>query len=168
MGIADTITYWATMTSIMCLGLVAFPISPRNSAIAVAHLVKSVGLTQLFVSSDPAMQRLCSDAQLILKDDGIELNLLPMLQYSQISDEGPDAAHAEEIAFPKLDLERTVCIYHSSGKLCYRYPFLVSFGSADLQLYAGSTSFPKPIYIRNRTFLQWTMAHGESIFSVQI
>lgn len=116
MGFADTITYWATMTSIMCLGLVPFPISPRNSAIAVAHLVKSVGLTQLFVSSDPAMQRLCSDAQLILKDDGIELDLLPMLQYEQISDEGAGAAQMEEIVFPKLDLETTVCIYHSSGK----------------------------------------------------
>nr|WGM49229.1 carboxylic acid reductase [Boreostereum vibrans] len=135
---ADTISYWATMASIMCLGLVPFPISPRNSAIAVAHLVKSVGVMQMLVSPDPAMQRLCSEAQAILKKDGIELEVLPMIQYEQISDEGAGTPEDEEIVFTKLDIERTVCVYHSSG----------------------STSFPKPIYIKNRTLLQWTMAHA--------
>lgn len=105
----------------MCLNLVPFPISPRNSAIAVAHLVKSVGVMQMLVSPDPAMQRLCSEAQDILRKDGIELDLLPMLQYEQISDESADATGDEEVVFPKLDIDRTVCIYHSSGKLCVIY-----------------------------------------------
>ena len=41
----------------MYLGLTPFPISTRNSAIAVVHLVAKTGVRQMFVSADPAMQR---------------------------------------------------------------------------------------------------------------
>lgn len=84
----------------------------------------------MFVSSDPAMQRLCSEAQAILKNDGIELDVFPMIQYEQISEEGAGGADGQEVVFPKLDMERTVCIYHSSGAstVIRLVPFLIRLG----------------------------------------
>src|ERR1700742_5168579 len=61
-GISDTISYFTMILGVMRCGLACFPSSTRNSAAAVAHLIRTTGLLQLFVSSDPAMQRLAHDA----------------------------------------------------------------------------------------------------------
>ncbi|KAI0308598.1 hypothetical protein OF83DRAFT_218489, partial [Amylostereum chailletii] len=55
---SDTITICTTLVGIMHAGLTPFPISTRNSAVGVAHLIAKTGILQLFVSPDPAMQRL--------------------------------------------------------------------------------------------------------------
>ncbi|ETW76160.1 tridomain enzyme adenylation-thiolation-dehydrogenase [Heterobasidion irregulare TC 32-1] len=132
LAVGDTISYFCTIVGIMRLGLVPFPISIRNSAVAVAHLVKESNITQLLVSPDPAMQHLASDAIAILRRDEIYLETLPMTQFVDIADEShlnPEV----ELNFEKLNLDGVACLLHSSG----------------------STSFPKIITVTNRTVLQW-------------
>ncbi|THH15905.1 hypothetical protein EW146_g4648 [Bondarzewia mesenterica] len=131
----DTISYFSMIVGTMRLGFVPFPISIRNSPAGVAHLISKTHVIQLYVSPDPAMQRLCKEAVTLLEKDGVHVEVLPMIQFANISDEGAPAKEEPEIEFGKLDLDKVVCVMHSSG----------------------STSFPKPIYFSHRTLLQWTM-----------
>ena len=54
----DSITNYTFLVGLMYLAVTPFPISIRNSPIAVAHLARKTGVRYMFVSSDPAMQRL--------------------------------------------------------------------------------------------------------------
>ena len=65
----DSITYTTLTLAILRAGHVAFPLSTRNSASAVAHLVRTTGLSALFVSRDAGMGRLVEEALEILKKD---------------------------------------------------------------------------------------------------
>lgn len=112
----------------MRLGLTPFPLSIRNSPIAVAHLIKKTQLLQVFVSPDPAMQRLITEAKEILrKEDGTEVEVLEMIKFEDVDDEGGSSgagdsvavAQSDELKFPKLDLDSTAIILHSSGKLIH-------------------------------------------------
>lgn len=102
----------------MRLGLTPFPLSIRNSPIAVAHLIKKTHILQLFVSPDPAMQRLCEEALEILKQGGIDVEVIPMIQFDVISDESAQAAELDKanVTLPKIDLNTTALILHSSGE----------------------------------------------------
>ncbi|OBZ74338.1 4-chlorobenzoate--CoA ligase [Grifola frondosa] len=133
---ADTISYVTLMLGIMRLGLVPFPLSIRNTAAGIAHLIRTNHVLQVYVSEDAATQRLCSGAVEILEQDGWHLDVVVMMQFDQLSDLRSGTAETEpDVTLGRLDLNKVVVISHSSG----------------------STSVPKPIFIDNRTFLQYTM-----------
>ncbi|KAF8196149.1 hypothetical protein BJ912DRAFT_846943 [Pholiota molesta] len=54
----DSITYYALVVGIMKAGFTAFPISTRNSADGVAHLLAKTSSRLLFASADAAVARL--------------------------------------------------------------------------------------------------------------
>lgn len=110
---ADTISFYTLKVGLMYLGLAPFPISTRNSAIAVAHLVSKTGVRQMFVSADPAMQRLAHDAIEILAKDGRELELLPMPTFEDMYTAGDDEAL---VPMGKVSPDQTAIILHSSGE----------------------------------------------------
>nr|UXY92114.1 ATP/NADPH-dependent carboxylic acid reductase [Trametes cinnabarina] len=128
---ADSISYYTLEVALMYLGLTPFPISTRNSAIAVAHLVSKTGVRQMFVSSDPAMQRLAHEAIELLQKDGRELELLPMPSFEEMYGQagGDDAL----VPMGNVSPDRTCLILHSSG----------------------STAFPKPIKFLDKNFKRW-------------
>ncbi|EGO01125.1 hypothetical protein SERLA73DRAFT_72094 [Serpula lacrymans var. lacrymans S7.3] len=64
---SDTIPYFITLTSIMCTNYIAFPISPRNSATAIAHLINAVGVKHILVGREQSMLDLIRDTLEILK-----------------------------------------------------------------------------------------------------
>ena len=97
----------------MYLGLTAFPISTRNSAIAVAHLVSKIGVRQMYVSADPAMQRLAQEANELLAKDGIEFEALPMPNFEDLYGPGGDDAL---VPMGKVSPDKTCIIIHSSGE----------------------------------------------------
>lgn len=115
---SDTISYASTILGTMSLGLTPFPLSIRNSPIAIAHLVKKTDTMQVFVSPDPAMQRLCHDAVEILRQDGIEIEVLPMIQFDDIEDGTPQAEELDRLQLnpSKAELSDTAIILHSSGE----------------------------------------------------
>jgi len=111
----DTISYFSLIVGIMRLGLAPFPISVRNSPAGVAHLISKTHVIQVFVSSDPAMQRLLAESQEFL--GGNEIESLPMVQFTDISDEGNAMARDEpSIPVGKLELDNVSCFLHSSGE----------------------------------------------------
>ncbi|OCH89652.1 acetyl-CoA synthetase-like protein [Obba rivulosa] len=134
----DSITFFTFMVGVMYLGLTPFPLSTRNSSAAVVHLVRSTGVRLLFVSSDPAMQRLSHQAQETLRAEGHHLELVPMPQFGDLYNESNEG---QDVQMGKLSIDNTILILHSSG----------------------STAFPKPITLKGHNFLQWGTAayYGE-------
>ncbi|KAI0314196.1 acetyl-CoA synthetase-like protein [Amylostereum chailletii] len=130
LSIADSITTFTTMVGIMHLGRTPFPISTRNSASAVAHLVKETGVLQLLVSPDPATQRLSHEAADVLASDGYELQILPVPQFPDLYNNNDQL---EDFQPRTMDADHPVLILHTSG----------------------STAFPKPIRMTNRNFMKW-------------
>ncbi len=98
----------------MYLGLTPFPISIRNSAIAVAHLVTKTGVKQMFVTGDGAMQRLAREANEILAKDGLEFEVLPMPLFEDLY--GPGGDDNLVPMHPNLTPERKSIMLHSSGQ----------------------------------------------------
>lgn len=136
----------------MYLGLTPFPISTRNSAIGVAHLVSKTGVRQMFVSADPAMQRLAHETIELLAKDGLELELLPMPTFEDMYGPGGDDAL---VPMGKVSPDQTAIILHSSGE--YSEASGVAWrDSRRLILYrTGSTAFPKPIKFLDKNFRKW-------------
>ncbi|TFK84744.1 acetyl-CoA synthetase-like protein [Polyporus arcularius HHB13444] len=134
LAVSDSLSYIALVWAIMSRGDTPFPISTRNSALAVAHLVKQTGIQHLFVSSDPAMQRLAHEAAELRAADGARVQTfqMPTFEDLYLKDEGVD------FEVQKRGLDEIVMIMHSSG----------------------STAFPKPIPLTNRRVLEWaTVPH---------
>ena len=109
----DSLSFYTFKVGVMYLGLTPFPISTRNSAVAVAHLVSKTGVKQMFVSSDPAMQRLAQEANEHLAKDGLEFEVLPMPLFEDIYGPGGDE---EFVPMAKLTEERKSIVLHSSGE----------------------------------------------------
>ena len=97
----------------MYLGLTPFPISTRNSAIAIAYFVRTLGIHQMVVSGDPAMQRLARDTNALLAKEGKEFELLPMPTFQDLYGPGDDD---ELVPMGEVDPNKTCVILHSSGE----------------------------------------------------
>lgn len=109
----DSISFYTLKAGLMYLGLTPFPISTRNSAIAIAHLVTKTGVKQMFVSADPAMQRLARETNELLAKDGKEFELLPMPTFEDMYGPGGDEAL---VSMGKVSPDKTCIILHSSGE----------------------------------------------------
>ncbi|VDB85562.1 unnamed protein product [Peniophora sp. CBMAI 1063] len=134
LAVADSITYAATMLAIMRCGHTVFCISTRNSAAAVAHLVRATGAFQLFVSPDHAMRHLASEASETLKQEGLDLTTLPIPRFDEIYFKDSESV-LDERRLRRPSTDDPVLILHSSG----------------------STAFPKPIYSNTKQFLEYGM-----------
>ncbi|KAF5379549.1 hypothetical protein D9757_009276 [Collybiopsis confluens] len=65
----DPITYFIFIVGLIRAGYIPFPISPRNSAVAVAHLISKTNTRHIFVSGDPAMQKLAENSLALLREN---------------------------------------------------------------------------------------------------
>ncbi|KAF7330918.1 Acetyl-CoA synthetase-like protein [Mycena venus] len=63
----DTIPYFVLFVSCLRANCVPFPISPRKSPSAVAHLISKAGVNHLLIGHEPAMFHLAEEAVKILK-----------------------------------------------------------------------------------------------------
>ncbi|KAF8488261.1 acetyl-CoA synthetase-like protein [Gautieria morchelliformis] len=132
LAITDTISYSCLIAGIMSLGCTAFPISTRNSPLAIAHLVSKMRVFQLFVSPDPAMQRLSRESLDLLAKDGHNVEILPTPRFEELF-RGTGGKQTAPVAIQPLQIDRPGLILHSSG----------------------STAFPKPITLTHRMLLEW-------------
>jgi len=156
----DSISFTSLIVAVMRLGLTPFPISTRNSPAAIAHLVKKTHVIQMFVSPDPAMQRLWAESRDLLRGDGFEVEALPMVQFTDISDEGTAIASCESsITCRKRELDNVACFLHSSGEWAISThanyaTWLVGCGTYWTSIH----SFESPTYI-------WSASTMLTIFS---
>ncbi|THU90375.1 acetyl-CoA synthetase-like protein [Dendrothele bispora CBS 962.96] len=133
---SDSIPYSTTMLSVMRANFALFPISPRNSPQAVAHLIQKVGVKHMLVGFDQSMQELMERAVEFLKteygyrDDQIPATSMTPLFEDLYLKNGSDGKETVEKIREEIPLKR-------------QQP-------QDIQFYlhsSGSTAFPKPVLI---------------------
>jgi hypothetical protein len=110
--------------AIMRAGYIAFPISPRNSPSAVAHLIKSVGVQYILVGNDQSMSDLADESLQALKANyegkTIEPQLIPIPHFGDLFvDTGDDFKTLPSIRKEPNDI---IIYLHSSGTHNCRIP----------------------------------------------
>ena len=99
----------------MRAGCVVFPISPRNSAVAVAHLVNKTRAQHVFVSPDPANQCLIKAASESLHDS-FKFNVHSTPTFEDLFPTGDGSLQEEFFVAPKRSANDIAAIFHSSGE----------------------------------------------------
>ncbi|KAI0325855.1 acetyl-CoA synthetase-like protein [Cubamyces sp. BRFM 1775] len=111
-ALSDALSYIYTMLAIVSLGDAVFPMSLGNSAQAIAHLAETTGIRQIFVSEDEGTQALVHDAAGLLREKGIEVDLVPMIKYA---DTEPTSDQGEEARIVDIADDEVMMYLHSSG-----------------------------------------------------
>ena len=119
------------MAGIFRTGYTVFPISPRNSPAAVAHLLRKANVSHVLVGSESSLQGLIASSLELLdgpKDSNPTISVVP--SFHEIYK--PETEPFEPLAPGTFRLENPAVILHSSG----------------------STAFPKPITWSHYQLLQ--------------
>ncbi|EKM51198.1 uncharacterized protein PHACADRAFT_103930 [Phanerochaete carnosa HHB-10118-sp] len=135
---ADPLTYATMDLALFRTGYVPFLISSRNSAAAIAHLLKKVKVDHVLLGREPVMQDVYAEAVKIMKAGG---ETIPSDSPMPLWDELYAGERDKSELLPPIEtynFKDAGVVLHSSGK------------SRSLAL--RSTAFPKPI-----TFRQWNM-----------
>ncbi|KAJ7131571.1 hypothetical protein C8R43DRAFT_1207614 [Mycena crocata] len=133
---SDMIPYSILLMSCLRANYVVFPISPRNSPSAIAHLMEKVGVDHLMIGHEPAMLQLANESLRALKEESPlravpDISSVPRFEDLFLPDSGRSAV-LEDLPYEYKGPDATICIIHSSG----------------------STAFPKPIYLTNHRAIQ--------------
>ncbi|TFK21446.1 acetyl-CoA synthetase-like protein [Coprinopsis marcescibilis] len=129
---SDSITYTTTTISIFRAGCIAFPLSPRNSPAAVAHLIKILNVRHVLIGHEPSMQSLASEALKLLSGSS-QPETSSMPQFGDLF--GQPKVDPQDVVYEKRGIDETVIYLHSSG----------------------STSYPKPIPVTNLRFYELSL-----------
>ncbi|KAK0492930.1 NRPS-like enzyme [Armillaria luteobubalina] len=121
---SDTLTFFATIVGIMRLGHIPFPISIRNSAPAVAHLMKATNSMYLVVTADATIQKI-ADIVCNHNVDERVITTIPMPTFSNTY----VSSYVPLPPFKQPDLTQISFIMHSSGTTRYPSPILRSHRS---------------------------------------
>lgn len=131
LGWTETISYFITIVAVQRADCVVFPISPRNSPAAVAHLLQAVNVDHVLVGREPVVQTLLNDALETLKSTKPD-HTLPetstMQSFEELFDTAQQAPKPGDLPMTNTALTDIAIYFHSSG----------------------STAFPKPIPMSNR------------------
>ncbi|GJE93572.1 acetyl-CoA synthetase-like protein [Phanerochaete sordida] len=146
---ADSLTYATMNLAAYRTGTPLFPISPRNSAAAIAHLLKKAQVDYVFLGREPAMQEVYAEAIKILQAEGQSIPPdSPMLFFDELYTGVRDAS----VLLPPMEsynFKDTALILHSSG----------------------STAFPKPIPWAHWTVLiygRWPHYHERELTGMRL
>ena len=113
----DTVTYVTAEVGILRAGFSVFPISPRNSPEAIAHLLKKTGSKYLLVGGEPMLQKLAASALELLRADGhSEIPSSDMLHFEDLYPHDDLSTEFENYPEVKFDLNAPSLILHSSGQ----------------------------------------------------
>ncbi|KAJ7648213.1 hypothetical protein DFH06DRAFT_1050166 [Mycena polygramma] len=131
---SDTIPSFILFTSCLRANYIPFPISPRNSPLAVAHLISQAGVSHVLIGHEAAMVQLMEGAVALLKEK-YPTTVVPDVSYVPLFDDlfNPAAQTApEDLPYEYTGPDTIAFISHSSG----------------------STAFPKPIYWTNQKTIE--------------
>ncbi|KAI0070275.1 acetyl-CoA synthetase-like protein [Panus rudis PR-1116 ss-1] len=120
----DTITYFTLIEGIIRAGHVVFPISPRNSAQAVAHLLSKTDAGQVFVGPETSMKDLAAAALEILRDSGGRVPSVAGIPTFEDLYPMDSAENFEPLPSFKPDWNDPVIYMHSSGSTAFPKPIL--------------------------------------------
>ncbi|KAJ4476520.1 hypothetical protein C8R41DRAFT_845764 [Lentinula lateritia] len=133
-AMSDTISYFTTMMSVMRANCIVFPISPRNSAQAVAHLISEVNVDHILMGHENSMHGLVNEALTIVKLTKPttfvpEVSLAPLFEDLFVKD---PVCNGADLPLLRQGPDDIILYLHSSG----------------------STAFPKPVPWTNYRFSQ--------------
>ena len=114
-SILESISYYTLMTGICRAGYTAFPISTRNSAAAVAHLLKQTDASYIFVSGEEPLQKLARAALELFNDmDAVPPTMCPVPSFEELYPKDDDSSFEY---LPDMDVrwDDPIIILHSSG-----------------------------------------------------
>ncbi|EKM49937.1 uncharacterized protein PHACADRAFT_213717 [Phanerochaete carnosa HHB-10118-sp] len=132
----ESVTYYTLMTGICRAGFVAFPISPRNSPEAIAHLLAETGVSHIFISAEDALQRLWdASTDVLARTGGAPPLRHDVPAFQELYPAEPDV-HFKLLPAPDVRWDDVTIILHSSG----------------------STAFPKPIPWTHERYLLGCLA----------
>ncbi|KAJ7729605.1 hypothetical protein B0H16DRAFT_1586710 [Mycena metata] len=143
---SDTITYFTTLIGMFRAGIPAFPITPRFSAVVVAHLLVKSKVSHIMVGEEDSLHEIVGDAVQKLKDAG---EVVPTVcRMPQFDDIYQPQAEVECLPPWNYDWDHPALIIHSSG----------------------STGYPKPIIWTHRMALQYSLRpwQGDRDFTGQV
>lgn len=125
--VSDTITFFLVEIGIMRANCIFFPISPRNSPGAVAHLLTETNALHLLTGPEPAFQNLASAAFDQMRTVGNEPPALSVMP--SFDDIVKTTVESDFIFLPRYPfrLHETANIFHSFGTyfseaLCHYHP----------------------------------------------
>ncbi|KAF8195302.1 hypothetical protein K438DRAFT_1968611 [Mycena galopus ATCC 62051] len=131
---SDAIPYFTLIMAAVRANYVIFPISPRNSPAAVAHLISKAAVKHVLIGHEPAMLELITSALNILRETSLaappDVSYVPLFEELFLGNSNPISP--DTLPYEYKGPDATSCIMHSSG----------------------STAFPKPIYWSNHRTLQ--------------
>ncbi|OSD00953.1 acetyl-CoA synthetase-like protein [Trametes coccinea BRFM310] len=151
---ADTITYFCTILGILRAGCVAFPISTRNSAAAIADMLQKTGASHLMISRDALIKEMAQDALSSLPAGQTTLHNMPAFEVLFPSEHAQlDEACEENVELPKaFDLNSKAIIMHSSGSMDFPKPFywthkqVIAMGRRDKTVLSFDTDTSHPVF----------------------
>jgi len=144
LALVDTVTYFTLIHGIIRAGHVPFPLSPRNSPAAIAHLLNKTECTHMFVSEDPSMQGLATGSLKVLAGQGgHQVKRIPTPFFDELYEPRPKEDSIPIPKAKKVDLEGPGLILHSSGTASESH-ILIASGEC-LVLKRGLGSFRKYI-----------------------
>lgn len=109
----DIPTSWALITGVMRLGATAFLISPRNSAVAVANMLKGANCHVVIMNTDTVISDLVHGASALLEKEH-ELTLIEAPSFQELY--LADAASFKRLPpCQGIEMEVPALILHSSG-----------------------------------------------------
>ncbi|KAJ7452161.1 hypothetical protein B0H11DRAFT_1742224 [Mycena galericulata] len=170
---ADQITFFSVIAGILRAGFQAFPVSLRNSDVAIAHLLQSTDCGHVFVSADTAMQKLVAAVAAKTAALGREIKILPMPTFEDLftSPGLPEPLPPMQ----KVDLDAPAVILHSSGStafpktIVFTHRILIEaglipyYGQLDLCGHVLSAHAVPMFHLMGVTLLPWTTFSGLTI-----
>lgn len=127
------------MMAIMRANYAGFPISPRNSAAAVAYLISKTNVAHVLVGRDQAMLDLANNSLEILRTqypNAIVPDLSPIPLFEDLYLPPSEVCiQSEDVPFEHQDPDAIVFYFHSSG----------------------TTAFPKPVPNTYYRWAQWAL-----------
>lgn len=117
LAVLDSITYFTLVHGIIRLGHVPFPISPRNSPAAIAHLLTGTHASHILVSGGPSMQGLWAGAAAVLQGGSRHpVKALPTPFYRDLYENRLDENVLPTPSTYKAHLSDVGMILHTSGE----------------------------------------------------
>lgn len=118
----------------MSLGYTVFPLAPANDPEAIAHLLETKAVVQLFVSDDAEVQAMARSAMDILRVKNITLELIPIVTPKDyVSLKSPEERRTRQVeGFANDDV---ALIMHSTGECLVATGLAIRTGYADVDVY---------------------------------
>ncbi|EIN04867.1 acetyl-CoA synthetase-like protein [Punctularia strigosozonata HHB-11173 SS5] len=112
---ADMITYFTCCLGIMRAGCTVFPISPRNSPLALAHLLSTAGVDHVLLGFESAFSQLATAATSLMPPDSVpSTSIIPNFEDLYLSSDPCDP-----LPDPNVGPDDPVYILHSSGSTAF-------------------------------------------------